>query len=261
MNAKSEEFLFLLCWTCETLTHSTFRNLTDSYEGWVYRNGFQRQLQRLAKQQLIERRFDNTGDRLYRLTASGQLRALGGRNPEACWNRTWDGQWRLVLFDLPESRRHKRNQLRRYLRSLCFGYLQNSVWITPDPVNEQCALLADRTVNVESLIFLNARPSAGETDAEIVAGAWDFTELNRRYAQYKNVLHRHPRRSLHNLADANNLHRWLKAEREAWLNVMNGDPLLPASLLPPDYPGRVIWRERLAIMAEASHQMRLFSSK
>ena len=251
----------MLCWTCETLTHSTFRNLTDSYEGWAYRHGFLRQLHRLEKQKLIERQSSNVGDRLYRLTQAGQLCAVGGRNPDACWNRIWDGRWRLVLFDLPESHRHKRNQLRRYLRSRGFGYLQNSVWITPDPVTEQRALIAGNTVDVESLIFLEARPSAGETDSEIVAGAWDFAELNRRYSQHRSVLRHHPRQSLRNSTDANNLHRWLSTEREAWLNVMDVDPLLPSSLLPSDYLGRAIWRERLAIMTEVGHLMQRFSTQ
>jgi DNA-binding transcriptional regulator PaaX len=137
--------------------------------------------------------------------------------------------------------------------------LQNSVWITPDPVNEQRVLLAGGPVNVESMIFLDARPSAGETDAEIVAGAWDFAELKRRYAQYRKVLCHRPRRRLHNPADAKILHHWLQTERDAWLSVMDCDPLLPASLLPPDYAGRAVWRERLTEMAEAGRQMQSFS--
>jgi len=60
----------------------------------------------------------------------------------------------LVLFDVPEARRSTRNKLRLYLQDRGFGYLQNSVWITPDPVAEQRALLADGPVDVESLILL-----------------------------------------------------------------------------------------------------------
>jgi phenylacetic acid degradation operon negative regulatory protein len=164
----------------------------------------------------------------------------------------------LVLFDVPESRRAKRNQLRRYLRCRGFGYLQNSVWISPDPVNEQRAILDGGPVDVESMIFFDARPSAGETDAEIVAGAWDFVELDLRYAQYRKVLHSHPHQQLQNPTSAKALHHWLRAEREAWLNVMDCDPLLPASLLPPNYTGRTIWRERQAIMAQAGRQMQSF---
>jgi phenylacetic acid degradation operon negative regulatory protein len=259
MNAKSEEFLFMLCWTCEIITHPTFRNLTDSFEGWAYRNGFLRQLQRLEKRQMIEKQSNDNRNRLYRLTQAGRIHALGGCDPEASWNRSWDGRWRLVLFDVPESCRARRNQLRRYLKSRGFGYLQNSAWITPDPVKDQRTLLAGGLVDVESMIFLDARPSAGETDAEIVSGAWDFVEVNRRYTQYREVLRHRPRRQLNDTTGAKTLHRWLRTERDAWQSAMNYDPLLPACLLPPDYAGRVAWRERLKAMAEAGRQMRAFS--
>ena len=49
------------------------------------------------------------------------------------------------------------------------GYLHNSVWITPDSPAEERQILVDGNINVESLILLEARPCAGETDAEIVA--------------------------------------------------------------------------------------------
>jgi phenylacetic acid degradation operon negative regulatory protein len=261
MKPKSEEFLCMLLWTCEMLTRPTFRNLTESFEGWAYRNSFPRQLQRLEKRHLIERQSGDHGDRLHRLTEAGRVRALGGRDPEAFWSRPWDGRWRLVLFDVPEVHRNRRNRLRRYLHGCGFGYLQNSVWITPDPVNNQRALLAGGPVDVESMIFLDARPSAGETDTEIVSGAWDFVELNRRYAQYQEVLHSRPRRRLRSMADATVLQRWLRAEHKAWLGAMECDPLLPARLLPPDYAGRVAWRERLKAMAEAGSQMRAFPAK
>jgi phenylacetic acid degradation operon negative regulatory protein len=258
MDAKTEEFLWMLLWTCETLSRPTWRNLTESFEGWAYRNGFLRQLQRLEKQQWLERQPGHSGDRLHRLSEAGRLHTLGGRDPVARWGRRWDGRWRLVLFDVPESRSVARNKLRHFLQSRGFGYLQNSVWITPDPVKEERALLADGPVDVESLILLEARPCAGESDAQIVAGAWDFAEINRRYAAHQEVLSRRPRRCLDGHPAARSFHRWLQEEREAWQDAMWRDPLLPNVLLPPGYTGRGAWRLRLAVMAEAGEQMREF---
>ncbi len=258
MNGKTEELLWTLLWTCETMSCPTLRNLTGSFEGWAYRNGFLRQLQRLKKQQLLEVQSPGPGDRLYRLTQAGQRHALGGRNPEVQWKRRWDGRWRLVIFDVPENRRNMRDKLRTYLHMQGFGFLQNSVWVTPDPVSEQRALLADGTVDVESLILLDARPCAGETDAEIVAGAWDFSEINRRYAVYRQILKRRPRVRLGNKAAATMFHRWLREERLAWLRAMELDPLLPMRLLPPEYAGTGAWKDRLEVMTEAGRQMRTF---
>jgi DNA-binding transcriptional regulator PaaX len=70
------------------------------------------------------------------------------------------------------TKRATRTTLRRYLRDKGFGYLQNSVWISPDPLAAEREVLGGGKINVESLILLEARPCAGESDAEMVAGAW-----------------------------------------------------------------------------------------
>ena len=101
---------------------------------------------------------------------------------ESRWRRDWDGRWRLVLFDLPVAHGTARDRLRRNLRRCGFGYLQNSVWISPDPLGEEMASLVSSRASVESLVLLEARPCAGETDEEIVAGAWDFDAINRARA-------------------------------------------------------------------------------
>jgi phenylacetic acid degradation operon negative regulatory protein len=260
VNSKTEELLYMLLWTCETLSRPTWRNLTESFEGWAYRNGLLREVQRLEKQRLLERQASPPGDRLHRLTQLGRLRALGGRDPVTRWSREWDGQWRLVLFDVPESHNSLRDKLRRQLQARGFGYLQNSVWITPDPVKEERVLLGDGRVDVGSLILLEARPCAGETDEQIVASAWNFNEINDRYAECQKVLARRPRLRLCTATAASTFHRWLREERGAWLEAVTRDPLLPECLLPTEYLGREVWRQRSEVMEEASNQIRGFTS-
>jgi DNA-binding transcriptional regulator PaaX len=253
MGIKRDEILYTLLWAGEVLLRPTLRNLTDSFESWADRNGVLRHLRRLEKCQCIHRPLGSDGQRLHRLTELGRLRALGGRDPQTCWNRRWDGLWRLAIFDVPEARSTDRDQLRRHLRRWGFGYLQNSVWITPDPVEEQRALLAGSQVDVGSLIFLESRPCTGETDAQIVLGSWDFDAINARYARYRRVLTKCPRgKQVSGMLNAADLQRWLRAEREAWLQAVEIDPLLPSCLLPPGYSGRLAWRERLQAMVQVS---------
>jgi phenylacetic acid degradation operon negative regulatory protein len=259
MKPKTEELLYLLLWTCDMLARPTFRNLTDSFEVWAYRNGLQQQLARLEQRQFLETapeaREAPVRDRALRLTEAGRLHALGGRDPEARWRRVWDGLWRLVLFDLPNSQARLRDRLRSHLRRRGWGWLQNSVWICPDPLEEEKTALAGTEVNVESLILLEARPGAGETDQEIVAGAWDFERINRLYAQHGKVLAARPAQALADEAAARGFRKWLLAERQAWLAVVAEDPLLPASLLPPGYAGREAWLRRKKAMTSASAQL------
>jgi phenylacetic acid degradation operon negative regulatory protein len=195
---------------------------------------------------------------MLRLTEAGRLHALGGRDPEASWRRSWDSRWRLVLFDLPAAEGTRRNQLREFLRSCGFGWLQKSVWISPHPLKEQSVLLAETKINVESLIFLEARPSAGETDEEIVSGAWDFEEINRRYSKYRAVLQAFPGKLVFDKSGAQELRRWAAMERIAWLEAISADPLLPRKLLPQGYRGQEAWRLRIKTLRAAAEQMHSF---
>jgi hypothetical protein len=52
------------------------------------------------------------------------------------------------------------------------------------------------------LIALEARPCAGESDAEIVAGAWDIERINRRYVRHLKILDKRPGGALQNDATA-----------------------------------------------------------
>jgi len=255
---KTEEFLYLLLWSADVLMRPTFRNLTDSYESWAYRNDLSRQLATLEQHQLLERDPKTPGDRLYRLTEQGRLHALGGRDPEAQWSRHWDGRWRLVLFDVPMEQHAHRNQLRRYLRAHGFGFLQGSVWVTPDPVHGERDILTGGKINVKSLLLLEARPCSGESDAEIAAGAWDFGTINTHYVRHLKLLDQRPDGSLRDNAAAKALQRWAAEERAAWHAAVEIDPLLPKSLLPPDYLGCRAWQRRIKVLRQAGQQLRTF---
>jgi phenylacetic acid degradation operon negative regulatory protein len=259
MHSRTQEFLNLLLWSADMLARPTFRNLTESYEGWAYRNGLLRQVARMEQRHLIERDADAADDRLYRLSAKGRLQVLGGRDPEERWARPWDGQWRMVIFDVPARQNAQRERLRRYLREKGFGYLQNSVWITPDPLEEEKGILVGGRINVESLLLLEARPCAGESDAEIVAGAWDFESINRRYARHMKLLDERPDGALRTDTAAHALLRWGAAEHEAWLDAVTNDPLLPARILPPDYAGQQAWRRRIGVLRDAGRHLRTFN--
>ena len=259
MKPQTEEFLNFLLWSADKLANPTFRNLTDSYENWAYRNGLLRQVATLEKQHLVERDRTVPNGRVYRLTRQGRLHALGGRDPQVRWSRKWDGRWRLVLFDVPITQNSYRRQLRRYLRDKGFGCLQNSVWITPDSPEEESRVLIGGKINVESLILLEARPCAGESDAEIVAGAWDFDRINRRYARHLKILSGWPCGKLGKEVAAKTLLRWAAAEREAWLDAVTNDPLLPGKILPADYMGQQVWRRRVEVLQEAGRQLRAFN--
>jgi DNA-binding transcriptional regulator PaaX len=47
-----------------------------------------------------------------------------------------DGVWKLIIFDIPESKRAVRNFLRQKLQLLHFKKWQNSIWVSPYALEE-----------------------------------------------------------------------------------------------------------------------------
>jgi len=50
--------------------------------------------------------------------------------------KRWDKKWRIVIFDVRETRRFCRDSIRASLKNLGFKYLQDSVWLYPYPCSD-----------------------------------------------------------------------------------------------------------------------------
>jgi len=89
----------------------------------------------LKKQKLI-REISRNGKRFYKLTSKGQLELLLRK---AIMEKPlkWDGLWRIIIFDIPEDFRDKRNLLRSLIKKNGFIKLQASVFISPYPLNRE----------------------------------------------------------------------------------------------------------------------------
>ncbi|MEK7607292.1 MAG: hypothetical protein AAB444_03810 [Patescibacteria group bacterium] len=87
----------------------------------------------LKRQSLLEEYRDGN-EKFYRLTARGSFEACRGRLMAECERQKkvpWDGNWRMVLFDVPETKRQFRDYLRTLLKQLGFLQWQRSVWVSP----------------------------------------------------------------------------------------------------------------------------------
>lgn len=69
------------------------------------------------------------GEKTYTPTRDG-LKLLHQHFP------TRDGVWKMIIFDIPESKRHIRNFLRAKLTALGFKRWQNSIWVSPYTLHE-----------------------------------------------------------------------------------------------------------------------------
>lgn len=88
---------------------------------------------KLQKEGLIE--FKRDGENIFmQLTKKGEEKLEKYQTLEPHPNERpekWDGKWRLVVFDIKESTRNSRDQLRHWLTDIGFVRIQNSVWVYP----------------------------------------------------------------------------------------------------------------------------------
>jgi DNA-binding transcriptional regulator PaaX len=93
-----------------------------------------RALKGLSEAGLVESVSSGQND-FARLTKSGRVKANSFKlkADSSVLDLRWDGKWRIVLLDLPESRKAERESLRYLLKKAGFVCLKNSAWISPYP--------------------------------------------------------------------------------------------------------------------------------
>jgi phenylacetic acid degradation operon negative regulatory protein len=243
MKAKSELMLYHLFWLADHTMRPSIRRSGESFEEWAYKNGYPRQIQTLERQGMLESSSAEKGaKRVVKLTREGTLRALGGMDPAERWDRPWDGQWRMALFDLPEEKRSLRNALRNELKAARFGCLQGSVWISPDPVDQLQENCRMSDAAIRAIVFFEGHPCDGADDAGLVRSAWDFEAIRKAQREHQDCLKDLPRADT---ITRNQLLDWGNRERTAWARCLKLDPFLPRVLWPSGYAGESAWRERL----------------
>jgi CRISPR-associated endonuclease Cas2 len=114
----------------------------ESKHGWYKRTSrisksqFERSVRYMQDKGLIEA-INKNGQRFIKLTQAGQLEALLSKATRRTEKEKWDGKWRLVMFDIPESSKNKRHFFRALLKTNGFYKLQASVYINPYPLNRE----------------------------------------------------------------------------------------------------------------------------
>lgn len=250
MKTKSESFLYHSLWMAESPLKPVWRDLDGSFEAWAYQGNCLRQAQTLEAGGWLETAPGPGGrGRRFRLTPAGCLRAIGGCLPTEFWDHPWDGHWRTVVFDFPETRRTLRNELRRDLRAHRFGCLQGGMWISPHPLEPHATRLRQRAGNCGSITCFESRTCCGDQPADIIAKAWDLTTLHQLHEQHLEHLTRIPRPGAPEIRGQ--LLQWGRIEKSLWVQCLAHDPLLPRELWPDDYLGETTWTARLEALALA----------
>jgi DNA-binding transcriptional regulator PaaX len=102
-----------------------------------------RVLKRLEKRRLIS--LEGRGDQVQvKVLENGRIKLLKYSIKsllEVKMNKKWDGKWFIVVFDVPEVERNKRNFLRKFLNEIGFFLYKQIVYVFPYECEEEIKLV------------------------------------------------------------------------------------------------------------------------
>jgi phenylacetic acid degradation operon negative regulatory protein len=154
----------------------------------------------------------------------------------------WDGKWRMVFYDISEKRKTLRRTLHYKLKSLGFGQLQESVYISPLGISSdmrefiESQGLADRV-----FVGICKRLLAGD-DKQLAANVWRLDKLNERYQEV-----------LDEMDDFSAGRGELSLEQlyHKFEQILLDDPFLPWELLPDWWRGDEVIRRMKELLQRA----------
>jgi phenylacetic acid degradation operon negative regulatory protein len=154
----------------------------------------------------------------------------------------WDGKWYLLIYSIPEKKRHLRNKLRERLTWLGCAPLNHATWISPRILQHDLDDLLD-SLKIRGHVEIFCAEHLGfSSNQEVVARCWNLEGLNQTYAgfiaRHEPLLDGHKAR----LVKENGLdpgecfvQRFMLVHE--YRSFPYVDPNVPAELLPDDWLG------------------------
>lgn len=140
------------------------------------------------------------------------------------WRKlAWDGKWRVVMYDIPEKIKAKRDLLRNWLKRLGMGQWQMSVWVSPHSLVDRVNEILGKTGIREYCSVHESRRVVGIPDKEFANKIWKLDELNNKYHSLLEIESR----------DEN--------DHQMIFDQLIADPFLPKELLPNNW----MWDEAM----------------
>lgn len=153
----------------------------------------------------------------------------------------WLGSWTMLIFDIPETDKKKRDQLRYRLKKYNFGMIQSSIWISPHDMPEDLrSFIKERDLNkrVKTFAF-----SVKKDDLDsLIRQAWEMKKLNKKYESYvENAKERFELVKDYNWKSSDIKRKALKVLaqefKEKYHKLQKNDPKLPRSILSNKWQG------------------------
>lgn len=161
-------------------------------------------------------------DKNYQITERGWQK-IKSLTPAYQKPEHWDGKWYLVVFDIPEYLRRKRDILRNRLIDLDFGMLQKSIWLSScnylKVINK---LVGYYHINDYVLTTVTSNID-NQGDKELANKVWSLDKINKAYQDFITEYKKAKKSDI--------------SDKFLYLNILKQDPQLPIELIPEDWVG------------------------
>lgn len=202
-------------------------------------NSIYKAVARLEKIGLL-RRMRKEKKTYIKLTEKGKNAVRKHRKAGARLHRNWDEKWRLVIFDVPEKKAQARRYLREYLKSLKFGKVQRSIWITPYDFGRLIDHFSKEMKLTDYIYHMTVTNFRGLNNVTLARTFWDIKAINSKYQDlikkysdpFLKLQQKKDNKSQSNLEPGK---RFLSSLLWDYQSIAAQDPHLPTQLLPLDW--------------------------
>ena len=183
-------------------------------------------IKRALKTGYIEKIFKNDQPYL-RVTGKGKKKLVRDFPFLMFQKKKWDRKWRMVFFDIQETSRKNRDQLRRKLKELGFAQFQQSVYITPHDFAEDIREFLEAHGLVESVYVLVTNELLAGDEKALAEKLWKLDKINEEYRKIIEFWEKERQKRRRKKID--------REIRSRYLETLALDPFLPKELLPSDW--------------------------
>jgi phenylacetic acid degradation operon negative regulatory protein len=148
----------------------------------------------------------------------------------------WTGRWTMVIYQVPESDRAVREQLRKQLAWTGFGQLSPSTWLAPHDLAKEAKEIASRHGSARVNVLWCGSPDTAAA-RELAARCWDLESLRRDYTDFMSSYAHLD--DIHSNSAKDGMQALVERTRimDDFRRFPFRDPELPRELQPRDWPG------------------------
>lgn len=142
----------------------------------------------------------------------------------------WDKRWHQVVFDIPETKRKSRDSFRVYVKSLGYGMLTSSVWMSPWNQDESIKRYCKRNSLFDNVFLMATSPIEDTYQSTVFAHrCWNWAKIEKSYKDFLSE----GGVELRTLANAGEKSRFLAKKLVfRYAEIVKEDPQLPTDIAP-----------------------------